>query len=286
VTIGNVGRIILPTPGRIYEQNSGPCKTASKLSESIHRRLDMYAIAASAAGVGVLALVLPSEAKIVYTRANQTLGFGVTMLDLNNDGTPDFGSCINSNSDSGSCPLARGREFVGKHRPGPFEQLFIFPAAGKSKQNRIWGNASGAYALAAGVVLGGKVNFTPGSKGMAGCFAATTSSCGGAWYNASHRYLALKFVVSGAIHYGWARLTVKGCCSAMLTGYAYETIPNKSILTGDIAGPLKRNSVSQKGPQPGGVRGVRTTNRATASLGVLATGAEGLMAWLRKDRDE
>ena len=39
-------------------------KTA-KLSESIHQQLSMYALAASAAGVGMLAQ--PAEAKIVYT---------------------------------------------------------------------------------------------------------------------------------------------------------------------------------------------------------------------------
>ena len=46
-----------------------PRKTAN-LSESFHPQLSMYAFAASAASVGVLALASPSEAKIVYTPAH------------------------------------------------------------------------------------------------------------------------------------------------------------------------------------------------------------------------
>jgi hypothetical protein len=229
----------LPIRG-LMKRSSGPRKTAN-LPESVHGQLNVYALAASAAGVGILALAQSAEAKIVYTRVNETLGFGVTNLDLNNDGTPDFGFCIFSNS-SDSCPLERPRSekrLRGNYLPGPFEDLFVFPGSAGGNRNQIWGSQGAvpdAYALRGGISVGGKQQFTPGAKGMAGCFAATTSRCGGLWYNASHRYLALKFVISGKVHYGWARLTVKGCCSATLTGYAYETIPNKPIITGDIVG--------------------------------------------------
>src|SRR4029077_3677693 len=52
----------------------------------------MYALAASAAGVGMLALAQPSQAKIVYTPANIQInvGGGLVYLDLNNDGVNDF----------------------------------------------------------------------------------------------------------------------------------------------------------------------------------------------------
>jgi hypothetical protein len=49
-----------------------PRKTAN-LSESIHQQLSMYALAAGAAGVGMLALAQSSEAKIVYTPAHKQL---------------------------------------------------------------------------------------------------------------------------------------------------------------------------------------------------------------------
>ena len=58
-----------------------------------------------------------------------------------------------------------------------------------------------------------------------------------------NRYLGLKFVIHGKVHYGWARLSVTlghhrqyGDVSGTLTGYAYETIPNKAIITGKTKG--------------------------------------------------
>ncbi len=49
-------------------------RTTSKLSDSVHHRLNMYAFAASAAGVGMLALALPAQAKVVYTKAYLSIG--------------------------------------------------------------------------------------------------------------------------------------------------------------------------------------------------------------------
>jgi hypothetical protein len=40
----------------------------------------------------------------------------------------------------------------------------------------------------------------------------------------------------GKVHYGWARLT-NAYPETTLTGYAYETIPNKQIITGKANGP-------------------------------------------------
>ena len=45
-------------------------------------------------------------------------------------------------------------------------------------------------------------------------------------------YLGLKFTIRGKIHFGWARVKVdtqQKPFSATLTGYAYETIPGKSM---------------------------------------------------------
>src|ERR1700674_3097262 len=66
-------------------------RTPAKLPESTHQRLNMYALAASAAGVSLLALASPAEGNIVYThihkiiKVNQHYG-----LDLNHDGITDF----------------------------------------------------------------------------------------------------------------------------------------------------------------------------------------------------
>jgi hypothetical protein len=60
-------------------------------SHSFQQRLNMYALAASAAGVSLLALTQPSQAKIVYTKAHQVIGTNsIYSLDLNHDGIVDF----------------------------------------------------------------------------------------------------------------------------------------------------------------------------------------------------
>jgi hypothetical protein len=59
----------------------------SHLSESVHHRLNMYAIAASAAGVGLLALAQPAQGKIIYTSTHKTIKVHQHYyLDLNHDG--------------------------------------------------------------------------------------------------------------------------------------------------------------------------------------------------------
>ena len=59
--------------------------------------------------------------------------------------------------------------------------------------------------------------------------------------NTKRRYLGLQFMIGNEIHYGWARLKVlyQGGpgFQATITGYAYETIPNKPIIAGKTKGP-------------------------------------------------
>jgi hypothetical protein len=69
--------------------------------------------------------------------------------------------------------------------------------------------------------------------------AGTTS--GGPWKNVRKRYLGLKFLIKGKTHYGWARLnvTISGdVINATLTGYAYETVAVKAIITGKTQGAV------------------------------------------------
>lgn len=61
------------------------------LSESTQRRLGMYALTASAAGVSLLALAQPGEAKVIYTKAHMPINpYSQAYIDLNHDGIPDF----------------------------------------------------------------------------------------------------------------------------------------------------------------------------------------------------
>ncbi len=56
-------------PPALKEDSMQRPRIPSKLSDSLHQRLNSYALAASAAGVGLLALVQPAQAKIIYTRS-------------------------------------------------------------------------------------------------------------------------------------------------------------------------------------------------------------------------
>jgi len=255
---------------------SGPRKTTN-LSESTHQQLNMYAIAAGAAGVGVLALAQPVEAKIVYTAANTPIS-GLVSLDLNNDGIPDFGLCITSQSNTCHEP----------HPPRGAQQrdFNVFPAKAESQQNQIYASQGWAAALRAGFRIGHKRNFQPGYRLMVTWTTASGHSLyGGPWANVTHRYLGLKFIINGKVHYGWARLKVQGgAIDATLTGYAYETVPGKSIIAGKTKDPADDPINEDSGP------GVSLTNPIpdalhSTSLGTLAMGSPGLSIWRRKENE-
>lgn len=261
-------------------RHSRPRRTAD-LSDSTHQQLNMYAVAAAAAGVGMLALSQPSEAKIVYTPANAQIGgrVGKLNLDLNHDGITDFEFCVATNYQY--CPGQPDRRTsAGKNPPSPFfNDLWIFPA---KPTNRIWGKlTSGAAALPAGVRVGPKGKFSPGHPVMATWFYGGTTHYGGPWGNVQHRYLGLKFFINGKVHYGWARLNVHWYVpdvSGTLTGYAYETVPGKSIITGQTKGPDDQGRPEQPSPAT-----LAAPPPKPATLGLLAMGARGLAIWRRED---
>jgi hypothetical protein len=238
-------------------------RNTAKLSDSLERKVNMYALAAGTAGVGLLVLAESAEAKIVYTRVNESLPRGITKLDLNGDGITDFSFCVAS--------------FTGSCQIFPFNNsnsVDVFPAVAA---NEIWAKSINAYAVVGGAKIGSNLNFSAGKKVM----AANTAS--GNWQNVQHRYLALKFVISGAVHYGWARFNVEGFPSRVtLTGYAYETIANKSILAGNIIGLEKREPSPKISANQGDIASpvpVKRTPPIPAGLGLLAGGSEGLPAW-------
>jgi hypothetical protein len=190
------------------------------LSESITRRLDMYALAAGAAGIGVIALAQPAEGKIVFTPANMRI-VGTVNIDLNHDGRADF--AIKQNLYAGT--------YMAAHSLG---------------KNRVWGRSrQSASALLAGVRVG--PNPTKFSQGPVCNFLSNTSgpckrmlqcrdfsgstSCGGPFADTTTAFLGLKFYIKEEIHFGWARFKFSNH-ALVLTGYAYETVPKKPIITG------------------------------------------------------
>ena len=89
-------------------------------------------------------------------------------------------------------------------------------------------------------------------------------------------------MLHGETHYGWVRLSVKVSrepfkATATLTGYAYETIPNKPI----IAGKTERQEESSVDePNPATLNG---DTAQPASLGLLAMGSPALSIWRREE---
>lgn len=90
--------------------------------------------------------------------------------------------------------------------------------------------------------IGSKSFFAGGRETMAilDGFSRTSTPIG-SWVNVKNRCLGVKFTIKGKIHCGWARLSVQVqfplTITATLTGYAYETIPNKAIIAGKTKGP-------------------------------------------------
>jgi len=233
-------------------------RSTTLLRGKLEKRLLAYAAAAGAAGVSALALAQPAEARIVYTKTHVVLtGFPHTsyLLDLNHDGINDFS-------------LSGGYYFF---QSGNAATLRCIPE----------GSLNGArvpkkgfvMALPAGVRVGPGERFNQSEfMGKVTYVSSPPPGFYGPWVNdgrgVKDRYLGLKFMINGRAHYGWARLDVKVRgqyivgITATLTGYAYETVPNKPIIAGRTKG-------ADMAVEP-------------ATLGHLAAGAPAVPDWRTK----
>jgi len=237
-------------------------KHTRQLSIATLKSLNSYALAATAAGVGMLALTPSAEAKIVYTPADVVIGgTGVTTynLDVNGDGITDFVFEKTSSCDINGC----------------FRFLGAIPEDGGVA---FGGMVQGCLAMPPGAVIGPQRGFYSGFVGMALVFSSGKfRSYRDNWVNVFNHYLGLTFLIDGETHYGWARfsVTVKGTSIVgTLTGYAYETLPDTPIIAGKTAGYSSREPEAAVLASPDG---------AHASLGLLAQGAAGLQIWRREE---
>ena len=217
-----------------------------KISDSLNRQLNTYALVASAAGVSMLALAGASEAKIVYTKTHQVTHTGIPLyIDLNHDGIKDF--VVRTLFYVGSGYTEVGLNASG-YPPGNINNA----VAGRRFSHSGY-FFSAASALPAGARIGPKRNFSVNFPSMAvehfkRNVPSSQYSDAGPWVGKGkgvrNRYLGLKFVIHGKVHYGWARLSVTlghrrqyDDVRGTLTGYAYQTVPNKSIIAGKTKGP-------------------------------------------------
>jgi len=237
-----------------------PARKLSTLSESLLRHLDCYALAATAAGVGLLALTAPAEAKIVYTKIHQAIGpNGIYDLDLNHDGTVDFLIQRSTYCHSSSCA-------------GFQKSLFAQGALGNGVMGVVGSRWPYASALKSGAEIGPRqrVGITGELLIVAKDQDFSTIYTWGQWVNVKNRYLGLKFKIKGEFHYGWARLnaaTGGGKITTALTGYAYETVANRPLR----AGQTQEISANQDA-------GATSGTAPDATLGALARGTQNAVS--------
>src|SRR5580700_8468796 len=226
------------------------------LSTTFDRRMNLYSTAAAAAGVSMLAMAQPAQAKVVYTPTNVDINEKFPYaLDVNGDGIPDF--TFTAVSADHTTLLICDLDTVGN----------------ALQQNRGEGGAAGAFPT--GAAIGPAQKFTSattyGGIFMAAFFAYSVTDSWGPWRTTYERYLGMKFLIDGEVHYGWARLSInKMGQKVMLQGYAYETDVNTKIVAGNEGPETKKAAAPTKQITPAS---------QPASLGKLAMGAGALPLW-------
>ena len=255
---------------QVSATNPNP-KSMGNRRSILDKQLFAYAAAATAAGVGLIAASQSAEAKIVYTAANVTIPTNTTFnLDLNNDGVPDFAFYFYTYGPRK--PLAPP---LGYHN----DDLALDPS---KAGNEVWGIQSSkgeecAAALPPGVKVGPGAAFQANPVLLAGSGGSAYSTVLRCNFEGKTRgaFLGLKFLINGETHYGWANVSGVYHNQARLVGYAYETVPNQPIFTGQKSGPVAdtRSSLTP------------LSRTEAATLGLLARGSQGLDIW-RKSENE
>jgi hypothetical protein len=244
-------------------------KTLTQLSKSLEGNLKHYSLAATAAGVSLLAVSSGAEAKVIYTPANEVIPYNgaPVPIDLNHDGTDDFAlSAIttygarNSQAFIQVTPSTPVNRVWGMLEKASFHSASILAAGDLPLGVEI--DAKGRFANAGAELLADK-------SIIEGTTTSTRNYIGG-WANygkgVMNRFLGFSFKINNETHYGWARLNVifQGLNpSATLTGYAYETVANKEIKTAGVVAPTNASG----------------TQAEPATLGHLAGGSPAIPAW-------
>lgn len=241
-------------------------RTPAVLPESIGKQLSMYALAASAAGVGMFGCAQPAEGKIVYTPAHKVIDLGQTYgLDLNHDGIVNF-TLVNSMTCGTDVCIWRLDEKPGNDNAAIATNLM--------------GNILAAALKKGARIPSGRFYHQPAYLAWSATLNGRPPNEFGNWVDVNNRYLGLKFHIKGKVHYGWARLNVHfqgQAVAGLLTGYAYETIPGKAIIAGRTSGTDEISSLASPV-----LENVCAPARTPATLGLLAMGSPGFSIWRRR----
>ena len=180
------------------------------------------------------ALLTPAQAEVVYTPVNVVIpSNGSYSIDLNQDGITDF--TLSSRLLQVYCQAGDGIVWYAAVQPGQSNGGMV-----SIGQNPV--------ALKSGAPIDSSQSYF-GGWGLMAEYAY--GSCGnfvlGNWLNLLDRYLGFEFQVQGSggpeIHYGWAKVSVNAYLdqhnnlqtATFLSGFAYETVPGKSITAGQTS---------------------------------------------------
>ncbi len=240
-------------------------RSPKKLQRTLETKLRNYSIAASGmASIAGLMFASPANAEVVATKANQVLmgPINVYQIDLNNDGTIDLKLFVSNRTSYLGC--------------GAWLYAADMGAYGAQSGNEVVVNEKGAAVPGKhGQIVGSSDHFAHSARlnSAAGGGNSTQSNreSNGPWLKMYNRFLGVKFQINGEIHYGWLRLNVPSPGSGTLTGYAYETVPNKPIMAG-----FKQNDATPSSLKPNGKLTPQIHKVVPLGLGALSAGASGL----------
>jgi hypothetical protein len=189
----------------------------------------------------IAALLTSAQAEVVYTSVNVVIpDNGSYNIDLNRDGITDF--TLSPHFLQVYCQAGDGIVWYVAVQPGQSNGSIVSVG-----QNPV-ALKSGAAIDSSQIYFGGWELMAEYAYGYCGNFVL------GNWLNLLDRYLGFQFQVQGSsgpeTHYGWAKVSVTANLdqhnnlqtSTFLSGFAYETIPGKSIAAGQT---------SEAGSEPG-----------------------------------
>jgi hypothetical protein len=248
-------------------RSTAQSRKAAELSKPLHHELSVYALAAGAAGVSLIASSQLADAQIIYTATHVQIGANQKIpIDFNHDGLTDI--IIRE------IPFHPNRTFVGNIVEAEPD------IGGGVKQGYCIGCAA---AMPGGSRISSDDRFVTGKALMSETYSIYYF---GSWAFSSRRYLGVRFLINGETHYGWARMNVNptgtDSIEVVLTGFAYETQANKPINAGEtgVEGEDRESSRAStemsSSPQP---------EAKPATLGALALGAGGLAIWRRLETE-
>lgn len=245
-------------------------------SNTFNRQVGLYSLAATVAGVSLMALSEPAAGEVVVTKKTIHIPLGT-------DGTPDYVRISMANNGVDNVTFSF-------YQSGTYRHLNAGVANSGSALRVGTGPGFDVYfgALRRGTTIG--PSNAPSSFNEGGIIEISNSTGSNRFFRGSwggspqNRYVGVRFLINGQTHYGWIRLTVTtnpkphtAIMSATITGYAYETVPNKAIAAGTAA-----MAASATNKPTGEARTPKRTLDQGPSLGMLAAGADGLPIWRRE----